>query len=192
MGKSVIRCAWVSEDPIYQRYHDEEWGVPEHDDRRLYEKLVLDGAQAGLSWITILKRREGYRRAFEGFDPERVARYTDRDRERLLADPGIIRNKLKVESAITNAKAVLALWEAGETLDEIIWEAVGGKTKQNTWRAGSALPAETPESRALSKTLKKQGFTFVGPTIIYAYMQAIGLVNDHVVECFRHKECLKY
>lgn len=166
--------------------------MPEHDDRRLYEKLVLDGAQAGLSWITILKRREGYRRAFEGFDPERIARYGEKERARLLEDPGIIRNRLKVESAITNAKALLKLWEEGDTLDRVIWDVTGGTMKQNKWRELSQIPAETSESRTLSKTLKQHGFTFVGPTILYAYMQAIGVVNDHVVECFRHKECLKY
>ena len=192
MSKTIIRCGWVSEDPIYQSYHDSEWGVPEHDDQKLYEKLVLDGAQAGLSWITILKRREGYRRAFKGFDPKVVARFGKRDFERLMADPGVIRNKLKIESAIGNAKAYLELREAGGTLDNLLWSFVEGRTKQNRWKSLSEIPAETPESKALSKELKRRGFTFVGPTIIYAFMQAIGMVNDHVIDCFRHSECRKF
>jgi DNA-3-methyladenine glycosylase I len=188
----IIRCGWVTDDPIYQAYHDTEWGVPEHDDRRLYEKLVLDGAQAGLSWITILKRREGYRRAFEGFDPERIAKYNDRDLARLMVDPGVIRNRLKLESAIGNARALLALQNAGRTLDEVLWDFVDGHTKQNQRKSLRDVPAETAESKALSKDLRRLGFSFVGPTIIYAFMQAIGMVNDHVTDCFRHKDCLKF
>lgn len=171
-------------------YHDHEWGLPERDERRLYEKLVLDGAQAGLSWKTILHRREGYRRAFEGFDVERVARYGEADFERLLADPGIIRNRQKVRSAIGNARAVLALHEAGETLAGLMWGFVGGETIHNRWRRDSQLPAETAESQAMSKELKRRGFSFVGPTICYALMQAVGMVNDHVVDCFRHSELI--
>lgn len=192
MSKTIVRCGWVTDDPKYQSYHDTEWGVPEHDDRKLYEKLVLDGAQAGLSWITILKRRQGYRQAFEGFDPHVVAGYGAKDKARLMADSGIIRNKLKIDSAIGNAQALLRLWDEGQTLDALLWDLVDGRTKQNRWKSMKEIPAETPESKALSKELKRRGFSFVGPTIIYAYMQAIGMVNDHVVECFRHKECLKY
>lgn len=187
---SPPRCTWPGDDPLMIDYHDHEWGLPERDERRLYEKLVLDGAQAGLSWKTILHRREGYRRAFEGFDVERVARYGEADFERLLADPGIIRNRQKVRSAIGNARAVLALHEAGETLAGLMWGFVGGETIHNRWRRDSQLPAETAESQAMSKELKRRGFSFVGPTICYALMQAVGMVNDHVVDCFRHSELI--
>jgi len=182
------RCAWPGDDALMLAYHDEEWGVPVRDERRLYEHLVLDGAQAGLSWRTVLHRREGYRRAFAEFDFERVARFGARDVERLLADTGIIRNRQKVESAIANARAVVALHEAGETLSEVMWSFVGGAPVVNRRRRLADLPAETAESQAMSKELKRRGFSFVGPTICYALMQAAGLVNDHVTGCFRHRE----
>jgi len=172
-------------DPLYAAYHDDEWGVPLHGERKLFELLTLEGAQAGLSWSTILKKREGYRSAFQGFEPERVARYTERDVERLLADPGIVRNRLKVESTIANAKAVLEL-DGG--FDELLWSFVGGEPKVNAWRSLGELPAETDESKAMSKELKRRGFRFVGPTVCYAFMQAAGLVNDHTVDCFRYRE----
>lgn len=183
-----IRCAWAPEsDPDYLAYHDEEWGVPLRDERRLYELLVLEGAQAGLSWSTILHKRAGYRAAFAGFDPEAVAAFGTGDVERLLADSGIVRNRLKVESAITNAKATLRLREAGG-LAGLVWSAVGGRPRVNRWRSLAEIPAETAESRALSEELRRRGFRFVGPTVCYAFMQAAGLVNDHVVDCFRYSE----
>ena len=187
-SKEPRRCAWPLDDPLMIAYHDEEWGVPLRDERGLYEHLVLDGAQAGLSWRTVLHRREGYRLAFAGFDFERVARFGKRDVERLLADPGIIRNRQKVESAIGNARAVIALHEAGETLAGLMWGFVGGRPVVNRRRRLADLPAETAESQAMSKELKRRGFSFVGPTICYALMQAAGLVNDHVTACFRHRE----
>jgi DNA-3-methyladenine glycosylase I len=180
----VTRCAWVPEaDPLYVAYHDEEWGVPTHDERRLFEMLVLEGAQAGLSWSTILRKREGYRRAFAGFDAERVARFGDGDVERLMGDAGIVRNRLKIDAAIANARAVL---EAGG-LDELVWSFVGGEPLVNGWRTIAEIPAETTESKAMSKELKRRGFRFVGPTICYAFMQACGLVDDHTVDCFRYR-----
>jgi DNA-3-methyladenine glycosylase I len=178
----VTRCAWVPEgDPLYVAYHDEEWGVPSHDERHLFELLVLEGAQAGLSWSTILHKREGYRHAFARFDAEEVARFGAGDVERLLGDAGIVRNRLKIESAIGNARAVL---EAGG-LDELVWSFVGGEPKVNGWRSLAEIPAETEESKAMSKELKRRGFRFVGPTVCYAFMQACGLVGDHTVDCFR-------
>jgi DNA-3-methyladenine glycosylase I len=175
----VQRCAWVPlSDPLYVAYHDEEWGVPEHDDRRLFELLTLEGAQAGLSWSTILHKRENYRRAFQGFDPAKVARL---DAEQLLQDAGIVRNRLKVESTISNARAVLELGSLGAYL----WDFVGGEPRVNRPRTLADVPAETEESRTLSKDLKKRGFRFVGPTVIYAFMQAAGFVDDHTVDCFR-------
>jgi DNA-3-methyladenine glycosylase I len=181
----VQRCGWAPEhDPLYLAYHDEEWGVPSHDERHLFELLVLEGAQAGLSWSTILHKREGYRRAFAGFEIETVARFGPRDVERLLADPGIVRNRLKVESAVANAQATIA---AGG-LDELLWSFVGGVQRVNHRRAVAEVPAETDESRAMSKELKRRGFRFVGPTICYSLMQAGGLVNDHLVGCFRHAQ----
>ncbi len=180
-----VRCAWVPEcDPLYVAYHDDEWGVPSHDERQLFELLVLEGAQAGLSWSTILHKREGYRCAFAGFDVEAVARFGLRDLERLLADPGIVRNRLKVESAVTNAMATIA---AGG-LDELLWSFVGGERRVNRWHTPAEIPAETDESRAMSKELKRRGFRFVGPTVCYSLMQACGLVNDHVTGCFRYAE----
>jgi DNA-3-methyladenine glycosylase I len=182
---TLPRCGWATSDPLYLAYHDEEWGVPVHDDRRLFEMLILEGAQAGLSWITILKRREGYRRAFEGFDPGRIARYGKRDVARLLKDPGIIRNRAKVEATIKNAQAYLALAEEAGSLDRFLWQFVGGKPRINRWRTLKEIPAETPESKALSKELKRRGFGFVGSTICYAFMQAVGMVDDHVLSCFK-------
>ena len=169
-------------------YHDKEWGVPVHDDRKHFEFLILEGAQAGLSWDTILKRREGYRKAFAGFDPKKVAKFGEKDVERLLADPGIIRNRLKVASTIANAKAFLEVQKEFGSFDKYVWQFVGGKPKQNKWKTMRDLPAKTKESEALSKDLIKRGFRFVGPTIVYAHMQACGMVNDHMVSCFRWKE----
>jgi DNA-3-methyladenine glycosylase I len=182
------RCPWGDSDPLYLAYHDEEWGVPLHDDRRLFEMLLLEGAQAGLSWLTILRRREGYRRAFDGFDPEKIARYDARKKAALLADPGIIRNRLKVEAAVGNARAFLAVREKAGSFDRWIWELAGGAPKVNRFRSLADVPAETPASRAMSRELKRRGFKFVGPTICYAYMQATGMVNDHLLGCFRHRE----
>jgi DNA-3-methyladenine glycosylase I len=180
------RCDWVPEgDPPYVAYHDEEWGVPSYDDRHLYEMLTLEGAQAGLSWRTILLKREGYRRAFAGFDAAKVARFDARKVERLMQDAGIVRNRLKIESTIANAKAIL---ELDTSLSDYVWSFVGGSPIQNRWQRLSDLPAETAESKAMSKDLKRRGFRFVGPTVCYAFMQAIGLVNDHVVDCFRYAE----
>ena len=179
------RCGWAPEtDPLSLAYHDEEWGVPSHDERHLFELLVLEGAQAGLSWSTILHKREGYRRAFAGFDVEAVARFGPRDVERLLGDAAIVRNRLKVESAVANAKATIA---AGG-LDELLWSFVGGTPRVNRWRTLDEIPAETDESRAMSKELKRRGFRFVGPTVCYSLMQACGLVNDHLTGCFRYRE----
>ena len=179
------RCAWVpAGDPEYVAYHDDEWGVPSRDDRHLFEMLTLEGAQAGLSWSTILRKREGYRKAFADFDAAKVARFSDRKVERLLADPGIVRNRLKVESAVNNAKRVLEL----ESLSDYLWSFVDGEPVVNRWRKLGEVPAETAQSKAMSKDLKKRGFRFVGPTVCYAFMQACGLVNDHVVDCFRYSE----
>ncbi|HTG47652.1 MAG TPA: DNA-3-methyladenine glycosylase I [Actinomycetota bacterium] len=180
------RCGWVPEgDEAYRAYHDDEWGVPVHDERRLFEMLTLEGAQAGLSWSTILRKREGYRTAFAGFDPAAVARFTSARIDRLLADPSIVRNRAKVTSAVTNARAVLQLREGGSSLDELLWSFVEGEPIMHRYRRLGQIPAETEESRAMSKELKRRGFGFVGPTVCYAFMQATGLVNDHVVQCFR-------
>jgi DNA-3-methyladenine glycosylase I len=185
----MTRCAWVPEDNAsYLAYHDEEWGVPVHDDRRLFEMLTLEGAQAGLSWSTILNKREGYRRAFADFDPGTVARFSGRKVDRLLADPSIVRNRLKVESAVANAREVLRVQEEEGSLDTYLWSFVEGAPKVNGYRKLGEIPAETPESKAMSKALKRRGFRFVGPTVCYAFMQACGLVNDHVVTCFRYRE----
>jgi DNA-3-methyladenine glycosylase I len=182
----TTRCAWVPlDDPLYVAYHDDEWGVPSHDERHLFELLTLEGAQAGLSWSTILHKRDGYRSAFAGFDVEAVARFGKRDVERLLGDARIVRNRLKVESAVNNAQRLLELREELGGLDEYIWGFVGGEPIVGWWRAVSEIPAETAESRALSKDLKKRGFRFVGPTVCYAFMQAVGLVDDHTLDCFR-------
>jgi DNA-3-methyladenine glycosylase I len=184
------RCAWAKTEGLAQ-YHDEEWGVPLHDDRKHFEFIVLDGAQAGLSWETVLKKRENYREAFDGFDPEKVAKYGKRKIEQLLQNPGIIRNRLKVESAVKNAKAFLKIQEEFGTFDAYIWRFVGGKTIRHRFRSLQDLPAKTAESDAMSKDLKTRGFNFVGSTICYAYMQAAGMVNDHVTSCFRHHQVMK-
>jgi len=173
------------EDPLYVAYHDKEWGVPSHDRRHLFEMLVLEGAQAGLSWSTILRKREGYRQAFADWDVAKIAAFGPKDVERLMGDAGIVRNRLKIESAIANAQAVLAL---EETLDDLLWRFAGGEPKQNRFRKLADVPAETPESKAMSKELKRRGFRFVGPTVCYAFMQACGLVNDHTTDCFRYTE----
>ena len=183
----IRRCNWSVSDPIYIKYHDKEWGVPVHNDRKLFEMIVLDGAQAGLSWLTILKKRKNYRKAFDNFDPKKVAKYDKRKIAQLLKNEGIVRNKLKVESAVTNAKAFLKVKEEFKTFDNYIWKFVGGKTKVNSWKTLKDIPATTNESDAMSKDLKERGFKFVGSTICYAFMQAAGLVNDHTVDCFRYK-----
>lgn len=180
------RCPWCGNDPLYVAYHDSEWGVPCHDERRLFEFLILEGMQAGLSWLTILKKRENFRHAFADFDPEEIARYGERDFARLLADPGIVRNRLKIAAAISNARAVLALYETGGSLDELFWRYVDGRPLVNHWRAPAEVPVFTPVAEALSKELRRLGFRFVGPTIVYALMQATGMVNDHLVSCPRH------
>jgi len=179
------RCGWVPMNvPEYVAYHDDEWGVPVHDDRVLFEFLTLEGAQAGLSWLTILRKRDGYRTAFDHFDVAKVARYTPKKVEKLLADPGIVRNRLKVESAVNNAQRILEL----DSLSEFLWSFVDGEPRVNRWNTIAEIPAETAESKAMSKDLKKQGFRFVGPTVCYAFMQACGLVNDHTVDCFRYRD----
>ncbi len=190
MSKPINRCEWARTEPSIA-YHDQEWGAPVHDDRKLFEFLVLEGAQAGLSWETILKKRENYRRAFDGFDPAKVARYNARKVRHLLADPGIVRNRLKIESAIQNAQAFLAVQEEFGSFDAYIWRFVNGRPIQNAWKTLKQIPAKTPVSEALSKDLIKRGFRFVGPTIVYAHMQATGMVNDHTVDCFRYKAVQK-
>ena len=186
----VKRCAWAGEtSDMYIQYHDTEWGVPVREDGTHFEFLILEGAQAGLSWSTVLKKREGYRRAFAQFDPNKVARFTEKRLETLLQNPAIIRNRLKVRAAVTNAQAFLRVQEEYGTFDAYVWEFVGGKPIQNRWRRMNEIPATSAESDALSKDLKKRGFTFVGSTIIYAHMQAVGMVNDHVLGCFRYQEC---
>ena len=183
------RCNWVPEDnPLYVDYHDTEWGVPTHDDRELFELLTLEGAQAGLAWITILRKREGYRAAFAGFDPAAIARFTSRDVERLMDDAGIVRNRLKIESAVNNAARVLEVQEELGSLAAYLWSFVEGTPIVGTWRTSAEIPAETAESRALSKDLKRRGFRFVGPTVCYAFMQATGLVDDHALDCFRRTD----
>lgn len=185
----IDRCAWaIGGNELLVHYHDTEWGVPERDDRGLFEKLLLDGAQAGLSWQTILDKREGYRRALDGFDPDAIARYGDEDVERLLADPGIVRNRQKVRSAIGNARAYLALKDELGSFSDYLWDWVDGEPVRNAWKTVDELPARTDTSERLSKDLKQRGFSFVGPTIVYAFMQAVGMVNDHLVTCFRHSE----
>ena len=183
------RCPWPRQDPLYIAYHDEEWGVPEFDDRALYEKLMLDGFQAGLSWITILRKRENFRRALDAFDPERIARYEVQKIAQLLADPGIVRNRAKVEGAIESARAYLDLMEKGPGFSALLWDFLDGRPKQNRFRSVAQIPAETKLSRQISAELVRRGFKFVGPTIVYAFMQATGMVNDHLVKCHRHAEC---
>ena len=184
----MTRCGWCGDDPVYVAYHDQEWGVPVHDDGRLFEFLVLEGAQAGLSWITILKRRQGYRRAFAGMDPRKVARFTSKDVERLRKDKGIIRNKLKIESGISNARAFLDVVDEFGSFDSYIWRFVEGRPIQNHYITLEEVPAETDLSRTISQDLRARGFRFVGPVIVYAHMQATGMVNDHLVSCFRHEQ----
>ncbi len=187
-GEMKTRCRWAGTDELYRSYHDTEWGVPVRDDRILFEFLLLEGAQAGLSWITILRKRENYRKAYGGFDPEQIARWTEAKKARLLQDPGIIRNRLKVASAVTNARIVLDLREADQSLSGLLWKFVDGVPVQNTWKSMAGVPASTPQSDAMSRELKGLGFKFVGTTICYAFMQAVGMVNDHTVDCFRHSQ----
>jgi DNA-3-methyladenine glycosylase I len=182
-AENLIRCAWPASDPLYRAYHDEEWGVPEHDSRTLWETLMLEGFQAGLAWIVILRKREAFRKAFENFDPAKVARFGEVDIARLLADPGIVRSRAKIEATINGARIYLAMQAADEDFSEFAWSFVGGKPIQNT----GPLPSQTPLSEEISKALKKHGFKFVGPTITYAWMQAVGMVNDHAPDCFRRK-----
>ena len=181
------RCPWGDSDPVYVAYHDTEWGVPTHDDRKLFEMLTLEGAQAGLSWITILKKRENYRRALSGFDPHKIARYDSRRVERLLANPRIVRNRLKIASTVKNAQAFLAVQDRFGSFDQYIWQFVGGVPKQNRWQNLGQIPASTAESDEMSRDLKHKGFSFVGSTICYAFMQATGMVNDHLIDCFRYR-----
>ncbi|MCB8968328.1 MAG: DNA-3-methyladenine glycosylase I [Chloroflexota bacterium] len=184
-----MRCEWCGTDPLYVQYHDEEWGVPIYDDQLLFAKLILDGAQAGLSWITILRKRENYWQAFDQFDPAKIARYDEAKIAELLQNPGIVRNRLKVEAAVKNARGYLDIMEKEGSFARFLWQFVDGKPLQNRWQSLREMPAETAVSRAMSKALKKRGFNFVGPTIVYAFMQAVGMVNDHVVTCFRHDAC---
>jgi DNA-3-methyladenine glycosylase I len=183
MSKPVTRCAWVSNDPLYVEYHDREWGVPVHDDRKLFQMLILEGAQAGLSWITILKKRAHYRKVFDGFDPKTIALYDQRKVNRLLGDPGIVRNRLKVESAILNARCYLELCEHEGRFSDFLWQFVDGETVLNRWKTADEIPANSTQSDAMSKALKARGFRFVGTTICYAFMQAVGMVNDHTIDC---------
>ncbi|MBM9531786.1 DNA-3-methyladenine glycosylase I [Desulfoprunum benzoelyticum] len=184
----MTRCPWCGSDPLYRDYHDREWGVPVHDDRRLFEMLVLEGAQAGLSWLTILRKREQYRRAFAGFAIDRVAAFTDTDRGRLMTDAGIVRNRLKIDSAIRNARGVLTIQEEFGSFAAYLWRFVDGRPIDNAWRTMTEIPARTGQSEAMSRDLKKRGFNFVGSTVCYALMQSVGMVNDHLVDCFRYEE----
>ena len=181
------RCPWPKDDPLYVAYHDEEWGVPEYDDRALYEKLILDGFQAGLSWITILRKRDNFRRAFDGFDPQKIARYRPARVAKLMQDAGIVRNRLKIEGTVLSARAYLDAMEKGPGFSALLWNFLDGKPKVNHFRSTAQVPAETPLSRQMSKELASRGFKFVGPTIVYDFMQAVGMVNDHLVDCHRHK-----
>jgi DNA-3-methyladenine glycosylase I len=185
------RCEWCGTDPLYVKYHDKEWGVPVHDDNKHFEMIILDGAQAGLSWLTVLRKRENYRKAFDKFNPKKVAKYDEKKIAELLENPGIIRNKLKVKSAVTNAQAFLKVQKEFGSFDKYIWQFVNYKTIVNKWKSLKELPATSKESDAMSKDLKKRGFKFVGSTICYAYMQAAGMVNDHIKSCFRYKEVMK-
>ncbi|MBV5284495.1 MAG: DNA-3-methyladenine glycosylase I [Methyloversatilis discipulorum] len=191
MSAAPARCTWCGQDPLYVDYHDSEWGVPVRDERELFERLILEGAQAGLAWITILRKRDGYRRAFAGFDVQRIARYDEDDRARLMADAGIVRNRLKIDATIGNARALLALHERGGSLSDLLWDAVGGQPMVNHWRRLGDCPSSTPLSDQLSKELARLGFRFVGSTIVYAWMQSVGVVNDHLVDCFRHRELIR-
>ena len=189
--RPLARCPWPKADPLYIAYHDQEWGVPEYDDRALYEKLVLDGFQAGLSWITILRKRENFRRAFDGFEPAKIARYTPRKIEKLMQDSGIVRNRMKIEGAVLSARAYLEVMEKGSGFARLLWDFLDGKPKLNKFRSTAQVPAETELSRRISKELARRGFKFCGPTIVYAFMQATGMVNDHLVRCHRHAACGK-
>lgn len=186
---NTIRCDWCGTDSLYVQYHDEEWGVPIFDDRLLFAKLILDGAQAGLSWITILRKRENYWQAFDNFDPELIARYDEAKVEALMGNAGIVRNRLKINSAIKNARGYLAIVEEEGSFSDYLWQFVSGRPIQNEWKTIVDVPAQSAESQAMSKALKRRGFSFVGPTIVYAFMQAVGMVNDHTVDCFRYLEC---
>ena len=188
MTKKRQRCSWLTSDRLYTEYHDHEWGVPLHDDRALFEMLILEGAQAGLSWITILKKRESYRKAFDRFDAEKIARYDARKKRQLLANAGIVRNRLKIDAAISNARVFLAVQEEFGSFDSYIWQFVGGKQRHNRWKSLKDLPPKTAESDAMSKDLKRRGFRFVGSTICYAFMQAVGMVNDHTMSCYRYRQ----
>ncbi len=187
----LTRCPWAGTDALYVAYHDEEWGVPEWDDGALYEKLMLDGFQAGLSWITILRKRENFRRAFDDFDPEKIARYTPKKVDRLMQDVGIVRNRAKIEGAVNSARAYLKIMESGPGFSAMLWDHLGGKPKDSRVRTRKQVPTETEISRAMSKQLIGHGFKFVGPTIVYAFMQAVGMVNDHLVACHRHAACAR-
>jgi DNA-3-methyladenine glycosylase I len=187
----LVRCPWPKQDALYVAYHDQEWGVPEFDDRALYEKLILDGFQAGLSWITILRKRDNFRRAFDGFAPEKIARYTPKKIERLMQDAGIVRNRAKIEGAVSSARAYLKIMESGPGFSALLWDFLDGKPKLNAFKTTRSVPAETALSRQMSKELSGRGFKFVGPTIVYAFMQAVGMVNDHLVTCHRHAACAK-
>lgn len=182
----TVRCEWAGPDPLYIEYHDSEWGVPQHDDRRLFELLILEGAQAGLNWLTILKKRNNYVKAFDSFDPEIIAKYDDAKIAGLLSDPGIVRNRLKIRAAVQNAIATLSIRKEYENFDNYIWSFVGGRPKKNAWKSLNELPARSVESEAMSRALAVRGFKFVGPTICYAFMQATGMLNDHIVGCFRY------
>ncbi len=186
--EQLTRCAWVSDDPLYQAYHDEEWGVPLYDDRGLFELLMLESFQAGLSWITILRKREAFRSAFEGFQPERVAEFQEEDIKRLLADPGIVRHRGKIEATIAGARIWCSMMSEPQSFSGFLWSFVDGAPKRNSWRSMEEVPASTPESETMSRSLKKKGFRFCGPTICYAFMQASGMVNDHTTDCFRYSE----
>src|SRR4051794_13677273 len=185
------RCPWPGQDPFYVAYHDDEWGVPEYDDRALYEKLMLDGFQAGLSWITILRKRENFRKAFDGFEPEKIARYTPKKIERLMQDAGIVRNRAKIEGTVASARIWLKIMESGPGFSQLLWDQVGGRPQQHKFKSTKEIPAATELSLAISKDLAGRGFKFVGPTIVYAFMQAVGMVNDHLVTCHRHAACAK-
>jgi len=182
----LYRCSWSQQEPVYVAYHDTEWGVPEYDDRALFEKLILDGFQAGLSWITILRKRENFRRAFDGFEPAAIARYGKRKTEALMRDAGIVRNRAKIEGTVSSARAYLDVMEKGPGFSKLLWDFLDGRPRINNFRSGAQIPTETPISRAMSKELARRGFKFCGPTIVYAFMQATGMVNDHVVKCHRH------
>ncbi len=188
MTETIARCEWAGLDPLYLNYHDREWGVPVHDDRRLFEKICLEGAQAGLSWLTILRKRDNYRKVFDDFGVRRVAGYGEAKIEALLEYPGIVRNRMKVESTVNNAAMLLEVKGEFGSFDQYIWEFVGGKGKKNAWKTVKEIPARTPESEAMSRDMKKRGFKFIGPTICYAFMQGVGMVNDHTIDCFRYDE----